>query len=532
MRRLAVTITATLLATTALLATTLPLAEPGKASGPSGPTEQWRSFWADSFHEGIYTPEQVDKLVSKAKAVNANALIVQVSRWMDCFCNRSTFPRTDAAIAPAPYDPLEYVIQQAHAEGIEVHAWVNATVLWNSNTPPRDPNHIYYSHAHDATGADRWLNKRVDGAEIGGTALRPLDVANPGAVDYVVRGIESIVREYDVDGINLDYIRYPDYSSANYQNDWGYSQVSLDRFRAATGRTDTPEPTDPQFSQWRRNQVSGFVRKIYLTMYGVDPKARLSVNGITYWYGPQTEGGWERTRAYTEVLQDWKGWLSEGIIDTNVAMNYKRESVPEQVQMFQEWNEVLADWQAGRQNVVGPGIYLNTVEQSLRQARKALSPSAAGNRVAGWSGYSYAVPSSVANTDATQADAERAALTAGLTESDPTGGGAPLFAEPAAVPEMTWKTQPTKGQLVGTLAFADGTPLDQARVRLTNLDSGQRVTGRLSDGSGWFGFVDLRPGRWLVEVRPPNGVTGDASDIVRVTAGGIAEPELGPFTRR
>ncbi|REF34952.1 glycoside hydrolase family 10 protein [Thermasporomyces composti] len=519
----AVTTVGALLAGT-LAFTTPATSHPAHAADDARPTEtQWRSLWVDSFRPSIYTPENVDKLVADAKALRVNALIVQVGRWMDCFCNRSTFPRTHVAIDP-DFDPLEYVVEKAHAAGIEVHAWVNATPLWNAASPPPSPDHIFHTHGETATGDDRWLNKRHDGTERVGNMLL-LDPANPAAVDYLVDGIASIVREYDVDGINLDYIRYPDYNSTTEHSDWGYSDVSLRRFAAATGRTDVPEPDDPQFSDWRREQVTQLVRKIYLTMYDIDPRARLSINGITYGFGPQSVGGWERTRTYAEVLQDWKGWLAEGIIDTNVAMNYKREFLPDQYQMFREWNEVLADWQYGRHNVVGPALYLNSVEDSVRQARAALARTSAGNRVAGWSGYSYAVPSATADADPSLADAERAALTTALTAEDP-DGATPLFARPAKVPPMTWKIRPTKGHITGELVAADGTPADQVEVSLTRPGTGTVVATKRTDGSGWFGFVDVRPGRWTVTATLPDGATSVAT--VTVQPGRIATATFSP----
>ncbi|NED95920.1 family 10 glycosylhydrolase [Phytoactinopolyspora alkaliphila] len=485
----------------------------------------------DSFRDSIYTPQNVDKLVADAQAVNANVLIVQVSRWMDCFCNRSSFPRTHVAIDPG-FDPLDDVIEKAHAAGIEVHAWVNATPAWNLAAPPENPEHVVNTHGHDAEGWDNWLNVRVDGKQTAGANLRNLDPANPAAVDYVVDGIASIVREYDVDGINLDYIRYPDDNTVNYQSDWGYTAASIDRFQAATGRTDIPQPTDAQFSDWRREQVTGLTRKIFLGMYEVDPSAALSINGITYWFGPQTEGGWEETRAYAEVMQNWKAWLEEGIIDVNVAMNYKVETdVGDRIQMYDEWNEVLKDWQADRFAVVGPALYLNTVEDSLAQARRALEPSASGNTVAGWSGYSYAAPSSVAAADPGRAGAERARLARALTIEDPSGAP-PLFAEPADVPEMIWKTQPTEGHLVGEVVTRSGNPIDQAAVTLTHLKSRKTVTGRLTDGSGWFGFANLEPGRWRVSVELPDDVTGRHVDVVQVEAGALATATFAPLIER
>ncbi|WP_026877609.1 family 10 glycosylhydrolase [Jiangella gansuensis] len=487
--------------------------------------EQWRSYWVDAFNEGIYTPAQVEELVGDAQEVNANALIVQVARRYDCFCNRALYPRTDAAIAPAPYDPLDEVIEQAHAAGLEVHAWVNVGTLWNSTTPHSSPDHVFNAHGPSATGADRWLNKRHDGTELVG-ANAFIDPANPAAVDYIVDAVQSITREYDVDGINLDYIRYPDYNSTTTHSDWGYSETSIARFQAATGRTDVPEPSDQQFTDWRREQITNLVRKIYLGMLEVDPTDRLTNDGITYGFGPQSVGGWERTRTYAEVLQDWKGWLEEGIIDTVVAMNYKREWMPDQAQMYAEWNEVLADWQGDRQAVSGPALYLNEIDDSVQQVRDLLTPTAAGNTVAGWSGYSYANPSlTAASGSAAVKDAERAALAAALT----TGPDAP-FAEDAAVPSMPWKENPTTGNVTGALALRNGAALDGVPVTLEPVGGGESQS-HTTDGSGWFGFVDVRPGVYLLRVDLPDGVVGQPVSVVRVRAGQIATARTAPYVQ-
>ncbi|MDP9445009.1 MAG: family 10 glycosylhydrolase [Actinomycetota bacterium] len=470
--------------------------------------EQWRGYWVDAFNPGIYSPAQVDKLVADAKDLNANVLVVQVGRRFDCFCNDALYPRTDALIDPAPYDPLREVIDEAHANGLQVHAWVNATTLWNSATPPRSEEHAFNQHGPSATGGDRWLNKRVDGAELIGSNAY-IDPAHPDAVDYVVAAVDSIVENYDVDGINLDYIRYPDYNGATFRNDWGYSDTSLARFAEETGRSDVPAPDDEQFSQWRRDQVSGLVRKIYLTMYRRDPSVRLSVNGITYAYGPQTYGGWENTRPYSEVMQDWKGWLDEGIVDTVTAMNYKREWLPDQAQMYAEWNEAIAAYEGDRQNVIGPALYLNEVDDSLRQARAAIDAD-----VAGWNGYSYANPSKTAVASGDQAikDSERDKLEQALTES--------LFAESAAVPEMRWKTEPVTGHVAGSVVDRTGRPLDQASIAVFRESAGERVGTATTDGSGWFGVVDLSPGRYRLLITEP-GVTGPRAGFVTVRTGEV-----------
>ncbi|KGJ72608.1 hypothetical protein GY21_14335 [Cryobacterium roopkundense] len=484
-------------------------------AGADEPEQQWRGYWVDAFNVGVYTPEQVTGLVDDAQDAGANALVVQVARRFDCFCNDALYPRTDAAIAAAPYDPLAEVIDQAHAAGIEVHAWVNATTLWNSATPPVSADHAFNAHGLTETGADRWLNKRHDGVEQVGTNTY-IDPANPAATDYIVDAVASITSNYDVDGVNLDYIRYPDFNSGDFQNDWGYSETSLARFAAATGRTDIPEPTDAQFSDWRRDQVSNLVRKIYVAMYDVDASDRLSINGITYAYGPASYGGWENARPYANVMQDWKGWLDEGIVDTVTAMNYKREWMPEQARMFDEWNTALAEYGAGRHVVSGPALYLNGIDDSVQQAHDVVD---AG--LDGWMGYSYANVSldATASADPAVKEAERDALAAALR--------ADVFTTDADVPVMEWKATPTTGLLAGTVATS-GVAAAQVAVQVTPVSRptdktlGEAITLQ-TDGSGWFAAVDLAPGTYRVQVQNA-GTPGFT--VVRVKAGQIAEADI------
>ena len=79
------------------------------------------------------------------------------------------------------------------------------------------------------------------------------------------------------------------------------------------------------------------------------------------------QGGWENTRTYREVLQDWRGWMEEGILDLNIPMNYKREHFTtepnNQRRMYEEWNEFARDHQYARDVAIGAAIYLNFVAE-------------------------------------------------------------------------------------------------------------------------------------------------------------------------
>ena len=134
----------------------------------------------------------------------------------------------------------------------------------------------------------------MDGTERIGNNVY-VDPGHPDARDYIVEAIQSIVRAYDVDGINLDYVRYPDFNSTTTHSDWGYNDISVARFQAATDRTDLPAADDPEWLDWRRDQVTALVRKIYLGIWEVDPQVRLSMDGITYGLGTQSVGRWGKT---------------------------------------------------------------------------------------------------------------------------------------------------------------------------------------------------------------------------------------------
>src|SRR5205823_6295630 len=183
---------------------------------------------------------------------------------------------------------------------------------------------------------------------------------------------------------------------------------------------------------------------------------------ITYGSGPQALGGWENTRAYAEQLQDWIGWLREGILDLNISMNYKRDDLASgsnnQRLMYADWSDFVKDWQFGRATAIGSALYLNSIGGSMHQVDVALAPSAAGNSAAGYVGYSYRTPD--AATDAgsrTGADA-RTELIRDLTVPG-ASSATPAFESAATVPPMTWKTQPTRGHIRGTARADDGAPL-------------------------------------------------------------------------
>jgi uncharacterized lipoprotein YddW (UPF0748 family) len=519
------------------------LLQPG-APQARGAQSELRAFWVDAFGEGIFNEAEITKLVAATKAANLNALVVQVGRRGDCFCNRASMPRTQANISPRPYDPLESLIAKAHAAGIQVHAWIITTAIWNSATPPLDPNHVFNLHGPTKTGADDWIMRRYDGANRAGADYL-LDPGHPDAAEYMVRMYTSVAANYDIDGLNFDRVRYPDQNlttSFPGVSQWGYNPVAVARFQQLTGRVDVPTPDDAQWMQWRRDQITGVVRKVYAETYAIKPHLAISADTITYGYGPvSVPGGWEGTRTYREVLQDWRGWMEEGILDLNIPMNYKREHFTtepnNQRRMYEEWNEFARDHQYARQVAIGSAIYLNFVASSVTQVRKALTPNANGNAAIGWVGYSYRSPDclSVApfcGAPSRTTDASRVELTRALTEpSEYDTILPPVFSTPATVPPMLWKTAPTRGHLAGTVKTNAGIAIDQILVEVRDPETDALVMSRLTDGLGYVAFIDLAPGRYKVFVPDDARVTGKRVQLVNVSAGAVARFAITPFAK-
>ncbi len=500
---------------------------------------QFRAYWVDAFGDGLFSEAQIDQVVAATKVAHLNAIVAQIGRRGDCFCNKASMPRTQAAIASAPFDPLESLIARAHAEGIQVHAWIITTAMWNSSTAPLDPTHAFNTHGPTMTGRDNWLDVRYDGAlrETSNSAANwSFDPGHPDAADYIARMYTSVAANYGIDGLNFDRVRYPDGNDLAAWpgvNQWGYNAVALARFQAATARTDRPLPNDAQWMQWRRDQITGIVRKVYLETFAIKPQLRISADTITYGDVSDQLGGWVASRPYRETLQDWRGWTEEGILDLNIPMNYKRDQCHatgpgcfgDQHTWYRDWSEFAKSHQYRRQTTIGSALYLNTISNSVAQIREALRPGAAGDPSFGWVGYSYRAPDDLASAGTRSGDAGRAELTKALTEpSSHDTVIPPVFASTVAVPEMTWKTHPTTGHLRGTAIADSGSLFDGLRVDLYDAETGASVATTRTDGSGWFGFVDLVPGRYKAIA----ALTGRHVAITSVAAGGLATVSLAP----
>jgi uncharacterized lipoprotein YddW (UPF0748 family) len=512
------------------------------ATGRSGASEspEVRAFWVDAFNPGIKTAGEVDTLIDRVLQANANTIIAQVRRRGDSYYLNSIEPFVEDPNVTPGFDPLGYLIDRAHAAGLEVHAWIIANAIYNGHPyiptaawPCRVPcssTHVFNQHGFFAAGDENWLT-RTHPSYTGGTSRYPattgdlipfgwrltdgnwyLDPGHPSAAEYTVGVVKHLVGNYDIDGLHLDRIRYPEMpisrasSTSPIGFSTGYNPVSVRRFNETYGRPaeSLPLPWDGSWSDWRREQMNALVRRIYLETIAIKPHVKVSASTITFWRGPNVSGGFDKTEAYYRVFQDWDGWTRHGFLDLNIPMVYKPVTTTENITQFSDWAEFTRTHQYNRHAAIGLGVYLNTFEQSIGQLFEARMPSPATSQTpAGLAYYSYATTNRVVigipdrpHTEFFRALSEDGAYV------DQTPNPSPV-----TIPVMPWKATPRHGYVLAQILGADGRPADGAVVTLHQLNADWRATAiqQSADGNGYVGSADLPPGAYQLAITTPGG---------------------------
>jgi uncharacterized lipoprotein YddW (UPF0748 family) len=463
---------------------------------------EYRGFWVDTFNTTLNNHADIVAVVERAKAANANQIYAQVRRRGDAWYLDSLEGKPEFVDIEPGFDPLQDLIVEAHANAIEVHAFVIVGAVWNREAPPSDPNHVFNRRGVSESGALNWLTRTLlpnfpfDGHRFGAEFW--MDFGHPEAAAYTVGVLMRLVRGYNIDGLHLDRIRYPELTAAGQTPatgaNIGYNAVSVARFQRYYGVSTVPSPGDPRWAQWRRDQVTNLVRRIYLNALAVRPDLKVSAALIAFGSGPTTEASWTSSEAYWRVYQDWRAWMEEGILDVAIPMVYKRDHVAAEKTMFDQWLTWTKNHQYNRAALIGLGVYLNAIDGTVAQATRSL-PGTLGVTF-----YSMANPAT---------DSSFAGFATALTGS--------LFADRALVPVLPWKAVPRKGHLMG------GAPaLDTAPVVIHNAATGAARTV-VTDCGGFFGAVDLEPGTYEVRASG-NGMS--YAGRVRVEAGRVAIVDL------
>lgn len=270
----------------------------------------------------ITSPEKVRRLVTFASVNGYTDLFVQVRGRGDAYYNSEIVPR--AHLLPKNnYDPLADIIPLARAKGIRIHAWVNMYLSWSARKLPNNPDHIVNKYP-------QWVEVNSSGKSDlefvpqngrkgrEGVYLSPM---NDQANTHLLRVINEIVRNYQVDGIHLDYIRYQD-RSYGYNRDgrkkflmtYNVDPITLGNGKGSYWYRLNPEEKEKYWLYWnkfRRDELTRFIARIDQSMNMINPAVKLSAA-----VKPNPEVARKR------FFQDWPAWLVNGSMDFVIPMNY------------------------------------------------------------------------------------------------------------------------------------------------------------------------------------------------------------------
>ncbi|MDQ2891149.1 MAG: family 10 glycosylhydrolase [Gemmatimonadota bacterium] len=286
---------------------------------------------------GLSTAQQQAEMVAlldRAVAMHMNAVVFQVRPQADALYQSDSEPWSPfltgtMGVAPVPfYDPLAFVIREAHARGLQVHAWFNPyRALFPGSPGAPSADHV--------TRADPSAVRRY-GSQIW------MDPGDPTVVSRTIRAVLDVTERYDVDGIHIDDYFYPyretDRSGRTIQFP---DEASYARYTSAEGTLS--------LNDWRRFNVDRFVHRIGSEIHKVKPWVLFGVSPFGIWrpgYPPSVRG----LDSYEELFADSRKWLREGWVDYLAPQLYWPIGRPQQ-----DFSQLLGWWVS--QNVGGRHIW-------------------------------------------------------------------------------------------------------------------------------------------------------------------------------
>jgi uncharacterized lipoprotein YddW (UPF0748 family) len=301
---------------------------------------EFRSIWIVTWEyiSGGSTVEQnkqrINSILDNMNKANMTSVLWQVRQAGTAYYHSAYEPWGSYAGSTYPgFDPLQYAIDEAHKRGLELHAWFN--VFASGSTAPGTP----------AKEHPEWICRDQAGSPM--TASIALSPGLPEVRAYLQNVAMDLVRNYDIDGLHLDYVRWNEYSSTN-NGRYLYDVQHPYSAGVPSGFDSWPE--------WWRWSTTEFVKGLQDSLKSEKPWVKLSIAAI----GAYNWGGWN---GYSSVYQDAALWFNEGYIDQIAGMHYSLYTGNEFINMLlyscpQCWSQYIQPGvAAGRLYTVGPGSY-------------------------------------------------------------------------------------------------------------------------------------------------------------------------------
>jgi len=258
------------------------------------------------------------------------------------------------------FDPLKAYITEAHNRNMKVHIWFESFYVGNKN-PLYDPNSIL-------SIKPEWANKNKANFDTEGYVSHPvehngyfLDPANPEVQNFLVLIVKEIISNYNPDGINLDYTRYPSAQkagSAGYEaSNWGYTKFAREEFKKLY-ETDPVEIKykDPLWQTWtgyRQDKITMYIKKMRKAVRG-----KTVLSAVIF---PDYKTALETKQ------QDWAAWASKGELDAFTPLILTSDDQLFEM-MFKEIKSKMPS-----QETIYPGLFVGFMEGEAEDLLKQIN---------------------------------------------------------------------------------------------------------------------------------------------------------------
>ena len=248
-------------------------------------------------------------LLDSLQSVNINAIIFQVRPAADAFYFSELEPwsryltGTQGKAPDGNFDPMAFVIQEAHKRAMEFHAWLNPYRVTATDTDVLCNTHLYYRHP------ERFI-------KYGGQLY--FDPGLPENRDWICNVVRDIVNRYDVDAIHMDDYFYP-YPIAGEK----FHDENSFRLYAPTQGFNTN-----QIGDWRRNNINLLIERIRLTIASTKkPWVRFGISPFGIYRNKKStlDGSGSDTNGlqnYDDLYADILLWMQKGWIDYCIPQIY------------------------------------------------------------------------------------------------------------------------------------------------------------------------------------------------------------------
>ncbi|GAB6990437.1 family 10 glycosylhydrolase [Paenibacillus pini] len=275
-------------------------------------------------------------LLDKLQAAGMNAVFVQVRPAGDALYPSSLVPWSKVLTGvqgnDPGYDPLQFMVQEAHQRNMQFHAWFNPfRANTDTVTSKLAPNHVAIQHPD-------WIVKANNQM-----------IINPGipeARQHIIDVIMEVVNHYGIDGVHLDDYFYP--SGGTFSDDATFAAYNTKGLSKAN---------------WRRDNINQFVQQLGQSIHSSKPSVQFGISPFGVWRNKSTDSTGSDTKAgvtaYDSMYADVRTWIQQRWIDYVAPQIYWSMSF--KVAQYDK----LVDWWSSEVRGTGVGLYIGHAPYKL-----------------------------------------------------------------------------------------------------------------------------------------------------------------------